>query len=97
MNCLQLADDNLSGGERRRRLERTPFMDRSSIGHSAAAVGVVLPRRAERLEVPVVVLLALVAARLVRAQQDRVAVAGFFLPPGTARYTAVTAVTAGVR
>jgi hypothetical protein len=46
----------------------------SCIGHSAAAVWIVLSRRAVRLEVLVIVLLAVVEARLVRARHDRVAV-----------------------
>lgn len=54
--------------------DRTPVIISSCIWHSAAAVGVVLARRAVRLEVLVIVLLAVVEARLVGARNDRVAV-----------------------
>jgi len=47
---------------------------RSCIRHSAAADGVVPALLAVRVEVLVVVLLAVVGARLVRARNDRVAV-----------------------
>ena len=74
-SCPNPDDDHISLAVRRRQPDQTlDAGHRSCIRHSAAAAGVVLTRRAVRLEVLVVVLLAVVGARLVGARNDRVAV-----------------------
>jgi len=74
-SCPNPDDDHISLAVRRRQPDQTlDAGHRSCIRHSAAAAGVVLTRRAVRLEVLVVVLLAVVEARRRVARHDRAAV-----------------------